>query len=115
MKNIFLYVFLNTGSIFEKLGISVELLISGFFGSLLLIRKEKNQSWKDISINLATGMGSSAYLTPFLVETLNIQSKSATGFFGFVVGFGSIRIVEFIINKYFKTTNTDGDNTELNN
>lgn len=91
MKNSFLY----------DLGISLNLLLAGFFGALLLVRKE-GKTLKDNIMTLITGSFSAAYLAPFIIESLNVQSKNASTFFGFIVGFGSIKIVEVIMEKYFK-------------
>lgn len=93
-------------SLLDDLGISLNLLLAGFFGALLLVKKE-GKTWKDNLLTLLTGSFSSAYLSPFLIDTFNITSKNANSFFGFVVGFGSIQIMEFIMNKYFKKENND--------
>jgi hypothetical protein len=85
----------------DHLGVDVRLLLAGFFGALLFVRKE-GKTWKDNLLTLVTGATSATFLTPFLLETLNVKASSALSFFGFVVGFGSIRIVEFIMDKYFK-------------
>lgn len=88
-------------SLLNDLGISLTLLLAGFFGALLLVKKE-GKTLKDNMLTLVTGSFSAAYLAPFLIEILNINSKHAETFFGFVVGFGSIRILDFIMEKYFK-------------
>ena len=85
----------------NDLGISLSLLLAGFFGALLLVKKE-GKTLKDNLLTLVTGSFSATYLAPFLIETLNIQSKNAETFFGFVVGFGSIKILDFIMEKYLK-------------
>lgn len=90
----------------HDLGISVNLLLAGFFGALLLVRKE-GKTWKDNLLTLITGSFSAAYLAPFISETLNFKSQNSLTFVGFVVGFGSIKIVEFIMEKYFKTKTQD--------
>jgi hypothetical protein len=93
----------------DDLGISLSLLLAGFFGALLLVKKE-GKTWKDNLLTLITGSFSATYLAPFLIEMLGIQSKNAETFFGFVVGFGSIKILDFIMEKYFKKENNN--NTE---
>jgi hypothetical protein len=93
-------------SFLQDLGISLPLLLAGFFGALLLVKKE-GKTWKDNLLTLVTGSFSATYLAPFLIEMLNIQSKNAETFFGFAVGFGSIQILEFIMNKYFKKEQKD--------
>jgi hypothetical protein len=87
-----------------EIGISLNLLLAGFFGALLLVKKQ-GKTWKDNLMTLVTGSFSATYVAPFLLEMLNIQSKNASTFFGFLVGFGSIRILDLVINKYFKSDN----------
>jgi hypothetical protein len=100
MKNYFLH----------DLGISLNLLLAGFFGALLLVRKE-GKTLKENILTLVTGSFSAAYLAPFLIEILNMQdNKNALSFFGFITGFGSIKIVEFVMNKFFKKQEEDGNN-----
>lgn len=90
----------------EDMGIAPNLLLAGFFGALLLVRKE-GKTWKDNLLILITGSFGSAFLTPFVLETLNIKSTTALPFFGFIVGFGCIRIVDFFMDKYFKPKKDD--------
>lgn len=96
MKNSFLH----------DLGISINLLLAGFFGALLLVRKE-GKTWKDNLLTLVTGSFSAAYVAPFISETLHFTSQNSLTFVGFIVGFGSIKIVEFIMEKYFKSQSQD--------
>ena len=93
-------------SLLNDLGISINLLLAGFFGALLLVRKE-GKTWKDNLLTLVTGSFSAAYVAPFISETLNFTSQNALTFVGFIVGFGSIKIVEFLMEKYFKTQSQD--------
>ena len=88
-------------NVLKDVGISINLLLAGFFGALLLVKKE-GKTWKDNLLTLVTGSFSAVYLTGFILEIFSIKSKNATSFFGFVVGFASIQIMEFVINKYFK-------------
>lgn len=90
----------------DHLGIDIRLLLAGFFGALLLVRKE-GKTWKDNLLTLITGATSATFLTPFLLEIVRVNSATAYSFFGFIVGFGSIRIVEFIMDKYFKKSTND--------
>lgn len=90
----------------HDLGIPLNVLLAGFFGALLLVRKE-GKTWKDNLMILVTGSFSSVYIAPFISETMNFKSQNALTFVGFIVGFGSIRIVEFIMEKYFKTKTQD--------
>lgn len=90
----------------DDLGIAPNLLLAGFFGALLLVRKE-GKTWKDNLLILITGSFGSAYLTPFVIEMTGVKSTNALPFFGFIVGFGCIRIVDFFMDKYFKQPKKD--------
>ena len=96
-------------NIFNALGIDPKLLLSGFFGALLLVRKE-GKSWKENAATLVTGMTSAPFITPFILESLNVKSNAAYSFFGFMVGFGAINIAMFFKNKYFKSKKEDAHN-----
>ncbi len=91
----------------HDLGISLNLLLAGFFGALLLVRKE-GKTWKENAMILVTGSFSATYLAPFLAETLGASSQNALTFFGFMTGFSSIKIVEYFMNKFL--TKTDDTN-----
>lgn len=90
----------------QQLGINIELLLAGFFGALLLVRKEK-KSIKENAMTLITGAFSASYIASFIADTFGISSQNALTFVGFVVGFGSIQILEFIMDKYFKKKDND--------
>lgn len=91
MKNNFLH----------DLGISINLLLAGFFGALLLVRKE-GKTWKDNILTLLTGSFTASYIAPFVAETFNVKSQNALTFFGFLIGFGSIKFVEYFMDKFIK-------------
>ncbi len=96
MKNNFLH----------DLGISLNLLLAGFFGALLLVRKE-GKTWKDNLLTLLTGSFTASYIAPFVAETFNVDSQNALTFFGFMTGFGSIKFVEFFMDKFIKKDKDD--------
>lgn len=107
-KFILLYLFLHfnasvfsQNSLLKDLGISINLLLVGFFGALLLVKKE-NKTWKGNLLTLITGSFSATFLTDYILELLSISSPKATSFFGFMVGFASVHIMDFLVNKFFK-------------
>ena len=95
----------------SELGISLSLLLAGFFGALLLVKKE-GKTLKENLMTLLTGSFSATYIAPFLIEMLKIESKKAETFFGFVVGFASIKILDFILEKYLKKDNNKTEENE---
>lgn len=81
-------------------GIQIPLLVAGFFGGLLAVRKE-GKSWQQNLLTLLTSASASTYLTPFLLELFNYTSPSAFAFFGFIVGSSSIKVVDWVTSKFF--------------
>lgn len=110
MKKYFIIIMLlvqlkmhSQNKLLEAINLDLNALLAGFFGALLLLRKEKGKTWYDNLLILTTGSTSSGFLAPFVIESLNIQSKNAIPFFGFMIGFGSIKITQFLVDKYFTT------------
>lgn len=90
----------------HDLGISLNLLLAGFFGALLLVRKE-GKSFRENIMILITGSFTAAYVAPFIAETFGVTSQNAFTFFGFMTGFGSIKFIEYFMDKFIKNENND--------
>lgn len=93
--------------IFESFGLNVSVLLAGFFGALLLVKKQKKSLTENL-MTLVTGSFSAGYVAPFLANLLNIQHPDALTFMGFVVGYGGIQLMDVIMNRYVKKK-VDGD------
>ena len=88
-------------------GIEVGLLISGFFGSLLLVSKNASQRLDTTIASLLAGTACANYLTPlllsFLPEGARVQSKFAAAF---MLGFMGLKGLELMIDKVAKQSGT---------
>jgi len=88
-------------------GIEVGLLISGFFGSLLLVSKNASQRLGTTIASLLAGTACANYLTPlllsFLPEGARVQSKFAAAF---MLGFMGLKGLELMIDKVTKQSGT---------
>jgi hypothetical protein len=86
-----------------KYGIEIGFLISGFFGSLLLVSKKASENISTTIASLLAGTASANYLTPLVVsilpEAFRNQGKYAVAF---MIGFMGLKGLEFIIEKYIK-------------
>lgn len=83
------------------IGINVGLAVSGFFGSLLLVGQQKNQNVKEQIVSIIGGTMSANYLTPVAIDTLKLSNESLHYGVGFVIGFGGLKVVEYLYNKWF--------------
>jgi hypothetical protein len=95
-------IFAQSNKGLAEYGIQIPLLVAGFFGALLSVTKE-GKTLKQNVLTVVTGAFSSTYLTPFILELFNYTSPSAFAFFGFIVGSSSIKVVDFVTNKFFNT------------
>lgn len=94
--------------LFEEFGINISLLLAGFFGSLLLVKKEGG-GWKQSLMTLLTGAFAASYLTPLMLEPINVTNENVMTGVGFLVGFGGLKIAQTLLSKYLKNTK-DGSN-----
>jgi len=83
-----------------SIGLNVGLAVSGFFGSLLLVGKQKNHSLREQIFSVIGGTMSANYLTPVVVNILGVKDESLRYGFAFVIGFGGLKIVELVYEKY---------------
>jgi len=82
-----------------SIGLNVGLAVSGFFGSLLLVGKQKNHSLREQIFSVIGGTMSANYLTPVVVNILGVKEESLRYGFAFVIGFGGLKIVEVLYEK----------------
>jgi len=84
-----------------NIGLNVGLAVSGFFGSLMLVGKQKNYDLREQIFSVIGGTMSANYLTPVVIDTLNLDGDSLQYGFAFVIGFGGLKVVEYLYEKYF--------------
>jgi len=87
--------------IFEQLGIDLRFVLSGFFGSLLLIEKlARQRKWLQLILTIVNGVSAATFLGGFIGETLHVTSKYGYLAIGFFVGTSAIQIVNYFRVKY---------------
>ena len=89
----------------KSLGINLGLTLADFFGSLLLLPRQKN--WKMQLVAVLSGTLSATYIAPVLIGILNIQAPNIEYGLAFIVGFSGVKITEVLevrIMKLLKST-----------
>lgn len=83
----------------KELGVNVGLIVAGFAGSLLNVRRDGHENWFATIGSLLAGTLSANYLTPVVVDLAKIQSPNTQYATAFVLGFLGLRGVEWAITK----------------
>lgn len=86
----------------QKMGIQIGFLISGLFGSILMATKNDKTDVKSVIISLVAGMSTANFLTPVLVDTLNIVNVKHQNGVAFIAGFLGLKLVELISEKFLE-------------
>lgn len=87
---------------FQKMGIQIGFLISGLFGSILMATKNDKTDAKSVVLSLVGGMSAANFLTPVLVDTLNIVNVKHQNGVAFIAGFLGLKLVELISEKFLE-------------
>ena len=82
----------------NEIGINIGLMIGGFFGSLITIKKKR--SIKEQLLSVVTGTMSANYLSPVIIDYMSLEGSSQYGT-AFIVGFGGLKVVEAFYDKFF--------------
>ena len=83
----------------KELGVNVGLLVAGFAGALLNVRRDGHENWWATIGSLTAGTLSANYLTPVVVDFCKIQSPNTQYACAFTLGFLGLRGVEFAIDR----------------
>ena len=86
----------------QKFGIQIGFLFSGLFGAILMTTKSDKTDVKSVVLSLIGGMAAANYLTPVLVELLNITSNKNQNVIAFIAGFIGLKIVEIISENFIE-------------
>ena len=87
---------------FQKMGIQIGFLISGLFGAILMATKNAKTDTKSVILSLVGGMSAANFLTPVLVDTLNIVNVKHQNGVAFIAGFLGLKLVELISEKFLE-------------
>ena len=89
--------FMEFKTYLKDFGLDLGLLISGLFGAILLLSKEGIQKNKTRSIfSLIGGAASANYLTPLVMNVMNVKETGFDYGIAFLLGFLGLRGIEFI-------------------
>lgn len=83
----------------KDFGIEIGFLISGLFGSILMVSKQERQNLKQQVISIFGGMASANYLTPVIVEMTSMNNMKMQHGLAFIVGFLGLKLVEVVSDK----------------
>ena len=86
----------------QKMGIQIGFLISGLFGAILMATKNAKTDAKSVMLSIVGGMSAANFLTPVLVDTLNIVNVKHQNGVAFIAGFLGLKLVELIIEKFLE-------------
>ena len=86
----------------RDLGINIGLLVAGFAGSLLTVKRDGHKDWFTTVTSLLAGTLSANYLTPIVVDFLRMQNSNTQYAAAFIMGFLGLHGVEFVIDKFRK-------------
>jgi hypothetical protein len=82
-----------------EVGINAGLITSGLFGSLLNIKKDASRRLSTVLLSIGTGVGSANYLTPIVVDIININNRNFEFGVAFILGYLGLTGIEFAIMK----------------
>ena len=84
----------------KDIGITISFLISGLFGAILMASKNAQTSIKSTILSIFGGMAAANYLTPIMIELLNLKEAKLQNGLAFIVGFLGLKLVEILSNKF---------------
>ena len=86
----------------KEIGITISFLISGLFGAILMASKNTETSIRSTLLSIFGGMAAANYLTPIMIELLNLKEAKLQNGLAFIVGFLGLKLVEVLSNKFLK-------------
>jgi hypothetical protein len=86
----------------QKMGIQIGFLISGLFGAILMATKNEKTDIKSVFLSLIGGISAANFLTPVLVDTLNITNIKHQNGIAFIAGFLGLKLVEIVSEKFLE-------------
>jgi hypothetical protein len=84
----------------KEIGITISFLISGLFGAILMASKNTETSIRSTILSIFGGMAAANYLTPVMIELLNLKEAKLQNGLAFIVGFLGLKLVEVLSNKF---------------
>lgn len=89
-------------------GIEIGFLVSGLFGAILMVSKNASENLKSAILSVIGGMASANYLTPVMVQMVNLKDVKLQNGLAFITGFLGLKLVEIVSEKFLnKLENTE--------
>ena len=86
----------------QKYGIQIGFLFSGLFGAILMATKADKTDVKSVVLSLIGGMSAANFLTPVLVDKLNVTNVKHQNGIAFIAGFLGLKLVEIVSEKFLE-------------
>lgn len=86
-------------SLLQEVGINAGLIVSGLFGSLITIKKGQSTRLGSVLMSIAAGVGSANYITPVVVDLINLKNQNLTFGIAFILGFLGLTGIDYAISK----------------
>jgi len=84
----------------KEIGITISFLISGLFGAILMASKNTEPGIRSTILSIFGGMAAANYVTPVMIELLNLKEAKLQNGLAFIVGFLGLKLVEVLSNKF---------------
>lgn len=88
-------------------GIEIGFLVSGLFGAILMVSKNATDNLKSAVVSIIGGMASANYLTPVMVQMVNLQDVKLQNGLAFITGFLGLKLVEVVSEKFLNKVSDD--------
>lgn len=86
-------------NLLQEIGINAGLIVSGLFGSLLTIKKGAATRLSSVALSIAAGVGSANYITPVVVDFINLDNQNLTFGIAFILGFLGLTGIDYAVKK----------------
>jgi len=84
----------------KQFGLDIGLIISGLFGSLLMLGKSPGNNLGASIISIIGGAASANYLTPVVVDSINITNTQHAYGVAFMLGFLGLKGIELLSRRF---------------
>jgi len=88
-------------------GIEIGFLVSGLFGAILMVSKNATENLKSAVVSIIGGMASANYLTPVMIQLVNLQDVKLQNGLAFITGFLGLKLVEVVSEKFLNKVSDD--------